>query len=180
MAVNITWSSSNGGAAISDPLDHGTGGNGDALPAQTIYLEHDGVNQLTSCGFYLGEKSGSYGGDFSAPADFAELLAWGDGTGDDFGGFQINMDAAGAWPISAWPTSGDKQPTNGSSFFTGVGDSLTNKIPLAVSMGIPTPGTIQAGSAPNVRFQARIEVPVNEDTVGFREVDQKLRFTFTS
>lgn len=181
MAVNIIWSLSNGGAAISDPLDHGIKGNGESTDAQIVYLEHDGSNPITNCGFYIGEYSGTYDGDFSAPADLQELLDWGDATlEDEFGGFQINMDATGGFPAGAWPTYLDKQPTNGSAFFSGIGDGLANKILLAISMGLSSIGVIPAGSAPNVRFQSRVQIPTNEDVVGVREFDQKLRFTFTS
>lgn len=181
MPVSVTWSLTNGGAAISEPLDHGTGVNGDTLAAQEIHLRHDGVNQITNCGFYLAQKSGAYAGDADAPSDLAELLAWGDdSTENGFGGFQVNMDAVGGFGAGAWPLYNSKQPTNGSAFFTGVGDTAANKIQLPTSMNLGTPGNIPAGATPNVRFQARIQVPTDEDTPGVRQFDQKLRFTFTS
>jgi hypothetical protein len=180
MAVNITWSSTNGGVAMSDPLDHGSGGNGTTLSSATIYIEHNGTNQLTNCGFYIGEKSGTYTGSFSPSIDLAEILAWGDGSANSYGGLQINMDAVGDFPSGAWPIAADKQPTNGNTFLTGVGDTPDNKILLAVSMGLNNVGVIPSGTAPNVRFQSRIQIPTDEDTTGTREFDQKIRFTFTS
>jgi hypothetical protein len=181
MAVNLIWSLTNGGAAISDPLDHGSGNAGDTLSSQTIFLEHDGDNQLTGCGFYLSEKSDPYTGGFSAAADLTEIIGWGDETtADDFGGFQINMDAAGGFPGGSWPTYSSKQPTNGSAFYTGIGDSADNKILLATAMGISSPGVIPAGTSPDISFQARFVLPTNEGTTGFREVNQAMRFTFTS
>ena len=188
MAVNITWSATNGGSALSEALDgggsgvdHGIDSNGTILTARTIYIKHDGVNPITNCGFYIAEYSGVYGGAASVSADKNELIAWGDGsTEDSFGGFQINMDAVGSFPSSAWPTYTNKLPTNGSAFYTGRGDDVANKIPLVSNMGLDNPAAIQVGTSPNVRFQCRIAIPQDEDTTGVRQFDHKLRFTFTS
>lgn len=181
MPVSVTWSSSNGGGAISQPLDHGVDTNGSVLSAQEVFLSHDGANQITDCGFYLAEKSGAYGGDASAGADLSELLGWGDGgDADAFGGFQLNMDATGGY-AGNWPTFGDKSGSTYNVFRTGVGDSEANKIVLATNMGLTgAPGTIQTGSSPNVRFQCRVEIPEDEDTAGVRQFDQRLRYTYTS
>lgn len=170
MAVTVKWSSTNGGAAITS-LDHGSASAGSTLPTQEIFLEHDGLNALSQCSFYLG-------GD---PTDLAEVIEWGDATAaDDFGGFQINMNAINNYPN--WTSFADKSPAGADShtFRTNFGDVYTNGITLAKDMGLVNDGLIQAGSAPNVRFQLRIAIPTNEGTTGARTVQQKLRFTFTS
>lgn len=181
MAVSITWSSTNGGAAVTEPLDHGVDSNGTILGTQELFLRHDGTNQITDCGFFLAEKSGTYGGDQSAALDLAEILGWGDGAdADAFGGFQINMDATGGYSGN-WPAFGDKAGSTYNVFRTGVGDSEANKILLATEMGLSgAAGTIQAGASPNVRFQCRIAIPEDEDTPGVRQFDQRLRYTYTS
>lgn len=182
MAVNITWSATENGTQISDPLDHGQKENGEITDVESIFLRHDGANQITNARMYIDEKSGVYGGDFAAATDLAEIIGWGDGgVADAFGGFQINMDANGGFPNGSWPTVGTKQPSNGSAFFTGVGDSAVNGVTLTTAMGAGvTSNGIIAAAATDVNFSARVEIPFDEDTSGIRQFDSKLRFTFTS
>ncbi len=181
MTVAIIFSLTNGGSAMADPLDHGSAAAGADLSDQEIFIRHDGTNQITDVGFYAAEKSGSYGGGSSAAADLVELLAWGDGAvAADFGGFLINMDATGGYLLD-WPTFDDKSGTTYNVFRTGAGDSAANKIVLATAMGLTgAPGTIQIGDTPNVRFKTRISVPTSEGTVGVRQFNTKIRYTYTS
>lgn len=188
MAVVITWSLTDGGAAISDPLDHGTDAAGVTLTEQEIYLRHDGANPIIGCKFYLAEKSGIYSGSASPSDDLAEILSWGDGLAaggpaeaSEFGGFQFNMDAINAYAAS-WPTFGLEGGVGDVAVVcrTGIGDNTDNGIVLHTSMGLASSGTIQTGSTPNIRFKMRIQLPADESVTGDREVDQKLRFTFTS
>jgi hypothetical protein len=190
MAVNITWSATQNGVAITS-LDHGSGSNGDTVSnggngtaGVEVWLRHDGANAITNAGFYLGQKSGTYTGAVSAAADLAEMLAWGDGaTAGAFGGFQINMEKTGGTPYSSgnWPSVGTKTPTLGSAFYTGVGDSIANKVLLKTSMGASVSGTgvLDAGGTA-CAFKCRVQIPTDEDTVGIRQFDQKLRYTYTS
>jgi hypothetical protein len=180
MPVAITWSATQGGGALSEPRNHGSAAAGNTLAAQQIYLWHDGDNQITNCRFYISQYSGSYTGGASAAADFTELLAWGDGaTLAAFGGFQVNMDKVGAFPSGAWPTFSSKQPSNGSAFYTGVGNLVDNAILLPTAMGLTSPGVLQTGT-PDVAFQCRVHIPSAEGTLGIRQFDQKLRYTYTS
>lgn len=171
MSVNITWSSTNGGAAITEPLDHGSAAAGNILSDQEIFIRHDATNPITNCRFYLTS---------TVPADLAEILSWGDASiADDFGGIQINMDAITSYPT--WSTVGTKSGTHYNVFRTGVGDSADNGILLTANSGLTgSAGTLQAGSSPNVRFKLRVQIPTNEDTTGARVFAQKMRFTFTS
>lgn len=181
-APTIIWSTSNEGSAISEPLDHLDAENGQETTEQNLYIRHDATNQLTNCKFWIDEYSGTYSGGASAAADLAELLAWGDGTGDDFGGFMVNMDASGGF--GTWPTSGDKNTSTYGVFRTGVGDSAANGITLSANMSttMSVDGVIPGDGShdPNPRCQVRIAIPTNEDTAGIRQFDQKLRFTYTS
>jgi hypothetical protein len=180
MPVAITWSSTQGGSALSEPLSHGSIAAGNTLPAQQVYLRHDGVNQITNCKFYVSQYSGAYTGGATAAADIAEALAWGDGiTLASFGGFQVNMDKAGGFPSGSWPTFSSKQPSNGSAFFTGAGDSADNAILLSSAMGLTSAGLLQTGT-PDVAFQCRVHIPSDEGITGIRQFDQKLRYTYTS
>ena len=104
MTVAITWSTTDSGSAISDPLDHGSDAAGATLVEQEIFLRHDGINPITDAGFYVAEKSGVYSGAASAALDLAELLAWGFGiTVTAFGGILLNMDATGGY-TGLWST----------------------------------------------------------------------------
>ena len=180
MAITVTFSLTNGGAAISSAIDHGSLGNGDVGSATELFVRHDGANPITNAGFYVREYSGTYSGTFSAASDLAELLAWGDGaTANAFGGLMINFDAINAYAAS-WPTYDNKSPGSSYVFRTSIGDSEANALVLPTSTGVPSAGTIPAGASPNVRFQAKIIVPADEDTIGIRQVDQVLRFSFTS
>lgn len=173
MSVTLTWSATNGGTAITD-LDHGSGAAGAALTEQTIYLRHDGSSPISQCRFYLA------GSGLNAAADLSELLFWGDQNDSiNFGGFQLNMDNNGGFP-STWPTYSSKSGTNYNVFRTSVGDSITNGILLPQAMGLSgSAGTIQTGTASGVAFQCRLQIPTTA-SVGSRQFDQRLRFSYTS
>lgn len=174
MAIDIIWSSTNGGDALTQPIDHGGAKNGDVLGAQTVYVRHNGDLQIIDCKFYASPTPGF-------PSDFSEIIGWGDGTTQgSFGGLQINMNAVGGFPNVSWPIYTNKQPSSGSAFFTGTGDSEDNAIGLSVNMGLSNDGVIQPGDSPDVRFKVRFEIPQVEGTTGTRKITQRLRYTFTS
>ena len=179
--VNIIWSLTNGGATLSSAIDHGSSPNGDNTTAQAIYIRHDGSNEITAAKLYAQQNTGSYEGSATAAADIAEVLSWGDAsTESTFGGILLNMNATGAFPDASWPTYDNKTPTSGATCRTGVGDSGSNGILIPVTTGASGAGVIQTGNTPNVRFQARIQVPADEDTVGIRQFDFALSYTYTS
>lgn len=182
MAVNVIWSLTNGGDAISTNLDYGlTLSNGQTGSSQTLYLRHDGTNPITDVGLFVRQYSATYTGDATAATDFSELLAWGDGSAsEDFGGLQINQDATGGFPSGSWPAFPDSDIGEGSTFRTGVGDSELNAISLSTATGATAAETLQVGSTPNVRFATRIKVPTSEDTTGIRQWDLVIKYTFTS
>ena len=181
MSVSITWNQS--GSPVSS-VSHGSGGNGDTLPEQEISIEHDGNNPITNCQFFLAAKSDPYSGDFSKSQDLAKLLSWGDGNiANDFGGFQINMDAIGSFPAGKWPTEADKIDSGSGEyhvFYTGHGDSYSNGIVLHQNMSgdMTQMGVIPVNA--EASFKCRIQIPTSEGTIGIRQFDQRLRFTFTS
>jgi len=179
--VAITWSLTNGGAAITDVIDHSTVNNGSASAPKQIFLRHDGVFSITGCGLYIRQYSATYNGDATAPLDFAEMLEWGDSaTSEGFGGFEVNMDAIDTYPAEQWPTFLDKTTPYGYVCRTGVGDSAGTAVTLVTQTGCTALGEIQTGASPNVRFSCRFEVPSNEDTLGVRLIDQVLLYTYTS
>jgi len=181
MAITVTWSSTDGGSAISEPLNHGSAAAGNILTAQTIFLAHNGTSPITGCVFYIEEKSGTYGGAATPSADLAELLGWGDdSTANGYGGYQLNMDANGSFPALSFPVFNNKQRNQSVTFLTGVGDSPANGVPLPTTMGLTNAQEIPIGTSPGISFQCRIQIPTDEGVAGIRQFDQKLRFTFTS
>lgn len=185
MAVTITWSSANGGTSIAE-VDEGSVGNGSNTTGQEIFIRHNGANIITNCALYIFALSSGYDGDSTAASDLSELLGWGNQTTlADFGGVEFNLNATGTYPSAQWPIYSSKAPTSGGNIVgnvcrTGVGDSASNGIPLVTQCGCTANGTIQTGSAPNVRFKMRIAVPQSEDTVGERVVNLALTYDYTS
>ena len=180
MPVSITWSEINGGVGISS-LSHGNGSAGSTLTAKTVYLRHSGTSQISNVRIYAAQKTGTYTGAATAAADFQEILGWGDSAiANGFGGLQFNFDAVGAFPGGSWPSVSSKSPSNGENVRTGVGDSSTNGIFLPTATGCSSVGVIPAGGTPNVRFQMRFKIPTNEGSLGARQLDLRIRYTFTS
>ena len=183
MSVDITWSLTNGGTAISTTVDHGSKANGETSTVKEFFVRHDGINEITSTKIFIRAFSGTYLGGTTAAADLAELLNWGDQTtSGSFGGIQVNMDAVNSYPAAQWPTYSAKDTTYGFAHRTGVGDSEGNGVLLSKNSysAAGTDGVIPAGASPNVRFQARVVVPSDEDTVGIRQWETVLAFNYTS
>lgn len=171
MAVDITWSDSDGGSAITQPVDHGSGANGDTLTYQEIFLRHSANQQISSCKFFL------FGGDSQ------EILYWGSELyeANKFGGFQINMDAINSY-AGDWPSLDYKNPDQSRTFYAGAGDNAQNGITLVKQMsgGMIQDGVIPADCSPDPSFRARIQIPTDEEETGTRSFSLKLRFTYTS
>jgi hypothetical protein len=182
MSISITFSSSNGGSALTDPVSYGNTSNGNTTGTQVIYVSHNGLNPITSCGLYI-DIASSYAGSFTAIGDKTEIINWGDASSaGSFGGFEINTNATGSFPGSSWPTYANKTSTDGYGFTvrTGVGDSSLNAITIPTVTGATSSGTIQTGSSPNVRFSTRMVIPTSVNTVGTRQFKLTLKYTYTS
>jgi hypothetical protein len=190
MAVNIHWASDDNGTDITQALDHGNSSVGSTTSEQTIYIYHDGTNDLTSCAFYLDQYSGIYSGGASASEDLEELLGWGDSAlAASFGGYQINMDAANSF-AAAWPDESNHNVGLTGFVFNNTdsqGDLLANGITLAAAMqsdGLGTAGLCPAnppnGYGTGYLFKARIEVPSNEIILGVRQFDLVMSYSYTS
>ena len=185
MSVSITWSTTdNGVSALS--TDHGESSNGGNTSEVTLYLRHDGVNEISNCGFYLQTLSSGYTGAADAATDLTEVIGWGnEDTATGFGGFQINMNSEGGFDDgSTWDMSESQKTSSDGykyTFRTGVGDSLATAITLSekMSANMSSDGVIPA-STTDVAFQCRLKVPTAEDTAGVRQFQQVLKFTFTS
>ncbi len=192
MALNIKWQSSNGGSEYADPLNHGTNlAQGDTTGERTIFLSHDGINEITNVGIYLQAFTGDgsanayvdAGGDHTRDEDLAEIIGWGDaGSAPDWGGVMINQNATGGFPDASWSVFANKSTvdTYGENFRTGVGDTISAPIEILAVTGATSDGTIQPGSSPDVSFQMRILVPSTASISGLHLFDTVIVYDFTS
>lgn len=183
MSVTLTFSSSNGGASLTSPLDHGDSSNGAETGAQEIFLRHDGVNNITGVSLFGRAYSEPYSGSATALADFNELIGWGDKayvSAPDFGGVQFNFAATTSYPDGSWSVWNAPDPSGGATIRGGVGDSEGSAIVLPTSTGAVLDGIIQPGMSPNVRFKMRVQVPESENVVGIRQFDTVISYVYTS
>ncbi len=173
MVVAITWSASQGGSAITPPLSWGSIGNG-ANSIDELFITHDGLEKITSCGYYIQAYTGSYTGTFDAATDYAELLAW--GAGDPAEGFLINQThlAAGGGPPGTYVTHKTGQgtaavPIELNKFTIVGGASLDDGEIEGITTGIE-----------ESHIKVKIAVPAAESSAGTRQFDQCIAFTYTS
>lgn len=185
MPINITWSLTSGGGAITS-VNHAAVESGLTTDETTTFIRHDGTRKITNCALFIGPKTSGYAGDFDGTSDYNELIAWGDSSpAGDFGGFQINMDAEGGFSGGAtWGMSElQKTSVDGLKFTvrTGIGDNISNAIPLSekVSASVSITGEIPAGVTTS-SVKTRIKIPTNEDIGGFREFSLFLKYSYTS
>lgn len=186
MSVQIIWSLTNGGPALDEPLNHGDNSVSNTLGPTTVFVRHTGLNPITNCSIYVRAFAATtYSGDALPIDDYNELIGWGDASlAPDFGGLQLNQNAVGGFPPASWPVFPTKDTIDGfgRTVRTGVGDADANAIQIkkeTYSAG-GTDGEIPTGVAPNVRFQARLLIPTNENVPGVRQFETVLKFTFTS
>ena len=184
MSVSITWSYITGGPGITDIVDHGNVQNGNSSSVKEIHMRHNGNNVITNTKLFIRQYSGTYTGSFTAAADLAEILAWGDGaTEASFGGFMINFKSSlGTAYTSGWPTYDHPTTTDnlGYTFRTEFGDNESNAILLPIGTGVTTAGEIDPGSSPNVRFGVKCKVPSSESVTGIRQWENVAVYTYTS
>lgn len=193
-AVKIIWSLENGGPDIDSFLDHGSNATVDITSPITLYVRHDGDNEITGCSIYMREWSGTtgdgkdYSGAGATPLDdFNEIAGWGDETDVSFfGGWQINMDAAGSFPDSNWPDESNKTTASGLGFVASSGIAISEVTAFEIKkdmsgtiLGV-TDGEIPTGIAPNYRLQTRMQIPASGVNAGIRQFEHVLNFTFTS
>lgn len=192
MAVTIEWSTQSDFSSSTTLINHGNVSSGNESTAVEVFIRHDGDNPITSCAFYTQPYSGTYTGSASAATDFTELTtSWAaNNTANGFGGFQINMDKSNSYNTAeaALAYNAKDYESTGVVAFTArtddgdgaVGVNAGSAVPLHLNMGLSIAGQIQVGTTPGVGFEARIVVPVDEDTAGIRQFDSVLLYTYTS
>ena len=158
MAINIIWSTANGGAAITSPISLGTATIGVATSATQIFIRHSGFQTITGCRLFIQPYSANDFEGIATPYDNYEEL-----TEAAFNpGLQININSAESFPEASWQ-----------NVTTAVGSSSSTGFDL---------GTIPAGDTPGVSFKVRFSpltvTDSNEDT-GKRQFDFKLSYLTT-
>ncbi len=161
MAVNLTVSSTISGSNYADVLAGGSSGidigtvtNGQTSSTKELYIRHDGTTKITGLSFYLQTYTGTYGGDYSAAADYAKILAWGDKSPTRYGLQFEETWNAGTPFISPY------------NVYTGVGDSYANRRTMQVgSMSYENSGSEADPSSP---IAGEINVTANKTTYGNR------------
>lgn len=172
--INIIWSDSNGGLALEEPHDLGSAASS-ASPSSTtpitLYIRHDGDNEITNVKLYLTPAVTYEEGIADSQTDLDEVLSWArySSTHNQFG-VQINMDATGSFPTDSWQSLGG---TDG-------GANVEVALPLSVKSGATSTGTIASGDSPNVRVKLRVRIPPVVEEVGQRNIDLKLRYTYST
>ncbi len=189
MVVAVEWSTSSSFASTTSLIDHGNVASGAATSGVEIFIRHNGLNPITGCVFFIQPFTGTYSGAATAPSDFTELATtWGAASAAAFGGFQVNMDKNSAY-VAAWGSSGTKDTIVSTKKLTftarnddgggAVAVSAATGVPLHVDMGCTSEGVVPIGSTPGVGFKARLMVPA-ATTLGVRQFDQVLKYTYTS
>jgi hypothetical protein len=190
MSITVEFSEERGGSAVTD-LDHGSKESGNVTSVKTLYIRHDGNNDITNFRLYVDDKSGVYTGSRTAAIDKAELLEWGDSNIESrFGGVQFNFMARYGFEDSDWGIYSNKSPTRdsetaGVTVRTGVGDSVVNAVLVSTGTGASEAGVIPSYDAdsedpPNIRFQMRLKIPQSGAHVGTKQFDVKGVFSYTS
>jgi hypothetical protein len=168
VAVDITWSESPGGAAITPPFSWGSIANGSSSD-DDLYIVHDGTEKITDVGFYIQAYTGTYTGTFDAATDYAEILGW--GNDDSAEGFLINQNHITS-PPGTYVTHKTGQGT------------VTVPIDLdgdCITVASGGPGTdTEIGVSEEAHIKVRIAVPLAEGDAGTRQFDQCLKYTYTS
>lgn len=192
MAVVLTISSTINGSNYADVLaggstgvDIGTVTNGQVSSTKELIIRHDGVSKITGLSYYSQVFTGTYGGDYSAAADFAKLLAWGDKSPTRYG-LQFEETWNAGSPFGS--------PYN---VYTGAGDSYANRRTMqASSMSYESSGSEADPSAPvageinvasnkttagnRAHLKQRVYVPGDETAGGKRQFDLVFAYFYTT
>jgi len=186
MAVNITFSITDGGTALTQ-LACGAALSGTSTQDLIVYVAHDGSRSITNCGFYIEPATGrSYAGSFTANDDYNEVVAMGNSnSSSSWGGIQYNMDAiggfsgGGTWDMSVT----QKTSLDGLKFTIRTGAGLTsgNAVPLKkeTTNYMIADGILPAGVT-DAHFKVRVKIPTSTTAIGLRDTDQVFKYTYTS
>lgn len=188
--VTLSVSKTVSGANVNDTLsggstgvDLGTVANGAFSNTTNLFVKHDGAQKITGLSYYIQSFTGTYGGNYTASADYAKLLALGDaGT------------PAGLQVDEVWNSSPNFQ-----TFYqvkTGNADSFANRrvVPTTAmsrnnsgtEVGATTPVAGEVGPTGNTvigdraHVRERISIPSAEVDGGIRQFDAVFAYNYTT
>ncbi len=189
MAVDLTLTKTIAGSAISDTLTGGSTGlnfgissRGDPVPTQqTLFIKHNGINEITNLALHVQAYTGVYAGNYSASADLAKLKAHGDLNC----GLQVDMRWDGSPRFSAF-----------TQIKTGVGDAFATRVVITddamsrnnsgteVDASAAVDGSVGATGNTTLGDRAHIVLrylnPAAEAQLGKRQLDLCFSYNFTS
>lgn len=199
MTVTITMSNHSGGDQVEEVIDLGDKDPGNASPITDLFIRHDAVNNpITNCGFYIVRYAGEdYTGIADPDSDYAEVIAWGDYTGDgnglgaggsdQEGGLFMNQDhldrvtgdATAADPYGKFPDSTWKAFNSNRGSGYNMPLILSEKaINIKPSTYTPVDGEIPQNGEAHV--QIRWDIPSTASTAGARFIQLVMAYSYTS
>lgn len=161
MAVNITFSSTEGGEAITPLLNLGSGGYlGDQPGSQEFYVRHDGTQPIINCRLFIAPFSGTYTGVYNAQSDYDKIIAGGDhynggiGNDNEVGYLRVSLDDSLTWII--------------------IDSSHGAGLDTAISID-----PIAANASSHIVCEFRFFNSIADTILGARQVDLRLTYTYT-
>jgi len=199
MTVTITMANHSGGDQVEEVIDLGEKDPGLSSPLTDLFIRHDAINNpITNCGLYVVRYAGQdYTGINDPDSDYAEVIAWGDHTGNgsglgaggssDEGGFFINQNCLGRTTSLATAEDPYGKFPDGSwkAFNTNRGPGYNMPYILAKeAINIkPTGYTPVDGEIPQngeAHVQIRWDIPDYANTAGARFIQLVMAYSYTS
>lgn len=151
MSINIIFSLEEDGAALEPPLDLGEGGYDTDNPDDVeLYIRHDGTSAISNVRLYIQPYSSAYTGVEDPQTDYDDALA----ENPKIGHIEYSLDDGDNW----------------SEFTEDTGDSLANSVNL---------GSIAADASVHLMLKFVFNSDIPDLTLGIRQFDLRLTYTFT-
>jgi hypothetical protein len=159
MAIDIIWSTEEGGTSITPPFELGDGGyNGNNPDPVSLWVRHTGEQAITNLRLYLAPFSDDYSGIADPQSDYDELVY--DNEGGAWSVIQINLNADDDFPEEDWQAFSELS-----------GGDLNGAIGL---------GNLEADESINFKLRIVFDEQIAEITpLGVRQIDLRLTYTYT-
>ena len=165
MTVSVTWSLTNGGPALDQPVDLGSFSSLETGEAITIYLRHNGASPLLDAKLFLGAYSDEYDGSFDPAEDLTFMKE-----ATQIGQLWINTNWEAGFPTGSWQAVSQG----------GAGDDLSDPIELG-DIGIGYPGVAFKLQYRTRNYNSVIQTSLGLlNAVGVHQLDMKLTFVESS
>jgi hypothetical protein len=186
--VTLTVAKTIGGGQAADALqggstgiDLGTVANGAATSVQNLYISHNGTQKITGVAYYIQAFTGTYGGNYTAAADYAKLRT----LGDSSYGYQVDEIY-------------NSSPAFNGAFYqvaTGAGDAFATRRTIPTTAMVYDSSGEQAASSPvageigpsgntvlgnRAKLKERVSIPASEVDGGYRQFDLVIAYNYTT